>query len=543
MQTALTYRTNRDLFSNYYLDEYLPETEAWDELGDETLQSAYEEIKRLWDRERDTAPQRNEAQLEARFIRPMFRKLGIPFEVEESARGTQRRPDYAFFETEDAARSAFERREEGGDFYRNATAVADAKRWGRPLDTRGSGEHKRDFENPSYQIHVYLQETPTRWAVLTNGKQWRLYYGPTSHRLDSYYEVDLPTILEQGDMEAFKYFYLFFRQEAFVEDATGDCFLDDVYDESNVFARDLGEDLQENIYEAIKLLSEGFLQYPENDLSEDELDLIHDSSLIYLYRVIFVLYAEAEGRDLLDTDNAIYEQTYSLNSLKQEVAEELDSGNPKYLGWQDNLWSRLDELFKLIDNGSTSRDIPEEELYIPAYNGGLFRTDPGEDGTDEAQFLANHRVGDSYLARVIELLTRSEQSDSGEKIFVDYSSLGVRNLGSVYEGLLEYQLNVADEPLALDDGEYVSADEGSEWGNRDCRGSSRGVSIRAAGAVHRERGAQARVSSFFDPDLLRERSRSEPERKKGGQAISANAYSTALLSVGWAWMVPATSST
>jgi len=27
MQGSLTYRTNRDLFSNYYLDEHLPETE------------------------------------------------------------------------------------------------------------------------------------------------------------------------------------------------------------------------------------------------------------------------------------------------------------------------------------------------------------------------------------------------------------------------------------------------------------------------------------------------------------------------------------
>jgi hypothetical protein len=35
--------------------------------------------------------------------------------------------------------------------------------------------------------------------------------------------------------------------------------------------------------------------------------------------------------------------------------------------------------------------------------------------------------------------------------------LDVRELGSIYEGLLEYQLNVADEPLALEDGEYVSA--------------------------------------------------------------------------------------
>jgi type II restriction/modification system DNA methylase subunit YeeA len=462
MQTALTYRTNRDLFSNYYLDEHLPETEEWDEVSDEELQQAYDDIIDLWEREKETAPKRNESQLEEKFIRPMFRKLGIPFEVEESTSRTQRRPDYGFFETEEAARDAFQRRDEGSDFYKNSVAVADAKRWGRPLDTRGSGEHERDFENPSYQIHVYLQETPARWAVLTDGKKWRLYYGPTSHRLDSYYEVDLPTILESGDLEDFKYFYLFFRHEAFLEDTGGDSFLDDVYGESNVFAQELGEDLQDNIYEAIKVLSEGFLQYPENDLDEDDLSRIHDSSLIYLYRLIFVLYAEAEGRELLDTSNEIYEQSYSLNSLKQEVAEEIDSGDPKYRDWQDNLQSRLDELFTLIDKGSKSRGIPEEDLYIPAYNGGLFRTDPDEDDSTEAKFLANHDVGDAYLAKVVELLTRSKNSNGGGKIFVDYSSLDVRHLGSIYEGLLEYQINVAHEPLAIDDGEYVIPDEGDD---------------------------------------------------------------------------------
>ncbi|TKX73112.1 class I SAM-dependent DNA methyltransferase [Halorubrum sp. GN11_10-6_MGM] len=461
MQESLTYRTNRDLFSNHYLDEHLPETEAWNEIDEGELRDAYDEIVDLYEREKDTAPKRNESQLEEKFIRPMFRKLGIPFEVEESTNRTQRRPDYGFFETEDAARDAFERREAGGDFYENAVAVADAKRWGRPLDTRGSGEHERDFENPSYQIHVYLQETPARWAVLTDGRKWRLYYGPTSHRLDSYYEIDLPTVLETGDLSDFKYFYLFFRRQAFLEDGGGDCFLDDVYDESNVFAQDLGEDLQDNIYEAIKVLSEGYLQYPENDLDEGELDLIHDASLIYLYRLIFVLYAEAEGRDLLDTDNEIYEESYSLNSLKQEVAAELDGGDSKYRDWQDDLSARLDELFELIDRGSKSRGIPEEDLHIPAYNGGLFRTDPDEDDGAEARFLAEHTVGDAHLARVVELLTRSRQ-DGGGKIFVDYSSLDVRHLGSIYEGLLEYQLHVADEPLALDDGEYAPIEAGDE---------------------------------------------------------------------------------
>jgi len=462
MRASLSYRTNRDLFSNYYLDEHLPETAAWDEVPETDLREARADARDLWDREKATVEKRIESQLEEKFIRPMFRQLGVPFEVEEQTGRTRRRPDYGFFSSSGAAQTAFERREAGGDFYEDAVAVADAKRWDRPLDTRGSGEHERDFENPSYQIHVYLQETPARWAVLTNGRKWRLYYGPTSHRLDSYYEVDLPTILEEGDLEDFRYFYLFFRHGAFLEDASGDCFLDDVYAESNIFARELGEDLQDNVYEAIKVLAEGFLQYPDNDLTDEDLELIHDSSLVYLYRLIFVLYAESEGRDLLDTSNEIYEASYSLNTLKQEVAEELRSPSPTYRDWQTNLWTRLDELFSLVDQGSRSQGIPRDDLYVPAYNGGLFRTDPDQDDSPEARFLAEYEAGDAHLAQVIDLLTRSTNGNGAGKTFVDYSSLDVRHLGSIYEGLLEYQLDVADEPLAITDGEYVPADTDAE---------------------------------------------------------------------------------
>lgn len=458
MQTSLSYRTNRDVFSNHYLDNHLPETEEWNEVSDEELQDAYEAISDLWEQERDPNPKQIGSQLEETFIRPVFRRLGIPFQAEESTSRTQHRPDYGFFETEGVARDAFQRREADGEFYEGAVAIADARRWGRSLDTRGSGEHVRGFENPSYRIHVHLQETSARWAVLTNGTKWRLYYGPTSHRLDSYYEIDLPVLLETGDLEDFKRFYLFFRHEAFLEDASGDSFLDDVYDESTVVAQELGADLQDNICEAIEILSEDVLQSPETDLDEDDLGLIYDASLTYLYRIIFVLYAEAEGRDLLNTDNEIYERSYSLNSLKQRVAEELDSGNPNCREWQDTLQSRLDDLFVLIDQGSKSRGIPEEELYIPAYNGRLFRTDPDEDDSRQAQLLAEHDVGAASLAKVVDLLTRCKTSNTGDKTFVDYSSLGVRHLGSIYEGLLEHQLNVANEPLALEDGAYVRAD-------------------------------------------------------------------------------------
>ncbi|MBP2249711.1 type II restriction/modification system DNA methylase subunit YeeA [Halarchaeum solikamskense] len=471
MHSTPTYRTNRDLFSNHYLDDHLRGTEPWTSVDDDDVRAAYESIRERWLAKRDRVADYNEAQLERNFIRPIFDDLGIPFEIEETVRRTARRPDYGFFPSADAADAAFDRE----DFYEEAVAVADAKRWGRKLDTRG--EAKRDFENPSYQIHAYLQETPAEWAVLTNGRQWRLYYGPTSHRLDSYYEIDLPALLdamESGDagLAAFKEFYCFFRHEAFLPDASGDCFLDDVHDESSVFAEAIGEDLQNNIYEAIRVLAEGFLDR-HDDLSEDDLDLVHDASLIYLYRLIFVLYAESEGRDLLPTDNDIYAESYALNDLKREVASKRDETRQHYQPWQTTLWDTLAELFELIDQGSEAKDIDPDTLSVPAYNGGLFRTDPDPDDSAEARFLAAHEVGDRHLAEILDLLTRREREDGdGEesasgngadadgRVFVDYSSLDERHLGSIYEGLLEYRLDVADEALALDDGEYVPADEG-----------------------------------------------------------------------------------
>lgn len=465
-QTTPSYLTNRDLFSNHYLTKHLPETEVWETTDEDELRRVYEEIEDLYNRRKDAVSGYNESMLEQRFIRPIFDILDIDYGVEETVKNTRRRPDYGFFKTDEAVDEAFQRTNAGGDFYEDAIGVADAKKWGRSLDTQGDDRHT--VENPSFQISVYLDETSADWAVLTNGEQWRIYYAKTAHRLDSYYEVDLPTLLDVCDpdsengLEPFKHFYHFFRRRAFTE-TDRECFLNRVLEESNIFAQELGEDLKGNIYDAIEVLADGFLQYDENDLDEDDIDQIHDASLIYLYRLIFVLYAESEGRNLLDTTNRYYRERYSLNTLKQDIAEKRDDASYTYPSWEDDLWERLNDLFELIDTGSEAKGIPEDELHIPAYNGGLFRTEPGEDDPREAHFLQENKVSDQHLAEVIDLLTRSEAGNNGDGLtFVDYSSLGIRHLGSIYEGLLEYQLNVAEEPLRVEDSEYVPVSDGEE---------------------------------------------------------------------------------
>jgi len=42
-----------------------------------------------------------------------------------------------------------------------------------------------------------------RWGILMNGRLWRLYHRETSFLLDSFFEVNLPALLEQEDLEAF----------------------------------------------------------------------------------------------------------------------------------------------------------------------------------------------------------------------------------------------------------------------------------------------------------------------------------------------------
>jgi hypothetical protein len=78
-----------------------------------------------------------------------------------------------------------------------------------------------------------------RWGILTNGRTWRLYLTGTETSEILYYEADLAGILESGDPDAFRRFYLFFRADAFIPDQDGRCFLDRLREESQRYATEV----------------------------------------------------------------------------------------------------------------------------------------------------------------------------------------------------------------------------------------------------------------------------------------------------------------
>lgn len=413
---------NQGLFTDHYLQDVLPEDAAlWTVEG---LDQVRAELAALWQREAPNVAGYNEAQLEEHFIRPVLQVLGQVWEVQPSAGSHQ--PDYGLFADDATRHQAKDQDRFGGRVYwSHALAVGDAKTWERKLDKQLAGGGAWDFANPTFQIYYYLAETGCRWALLTNGRHWRLYSGDPKPDMQAFYEVNLPDLLDQGDPEELAYFWLFFRREAFLPDHDGRSFLDRVRAQSALAAARLREDVQERVYRALLEACRGFVGHTPNGLAESGLEAIYDNALVFLYRLLFVLYAEA-AELLPRQDNRQYHDLYSLHAIKQAVADSPAAFTEGIV----TLWPKLKALFGVIDRGHPG-------LGVPAYNGGLF--DPAKH-----PFLDQHEMADQQVARVVDLLARTPEGD-----FVDYRDLEVRHLGSIYEGLLEYKLALATEPMVV----------------------------------------------------------------------------------------------
>lgn len=476
---------NSNLFSNHYLEKLLQATHEWkDETG---LAKAFAEIKEAYNKKAKVLEKYNEAQLEENFIKPVLKILWhSSFGVQGKVLKKDKTPDYAFFPDQESLDEA-DASLGVEDYYKRAVAVGDAKAWKVSLDKSRKGMVTFEMHNPSYQIDVYLRETPPKWGILTNGKLWRLYHESTSYKMDEFYEVDLPDLLQAGDLERFKYFYLFFRREAFPQVVDGDCFLDRIREGSSIYAQEIGEDLKENVYKAMKILAEGFLTDSSNHLvrSNESIREVQDNALRLLYRLLFLFYAES--RDLLDANNKYYYEL-SLQRLKSEIAVRLDRGD-HLLSVRYSYWDALQGLFSLINDGSESRGISKDEFYIPAYNGGLF--DP-----EKNPFLEDKKIGDTYLARALDLLARSQDPKKG---FVDYSSLDIRHLGSIYEGLLEYRLKVAAKEMV------VVKEKGKEvWLVSEEAGNRKVLDTIPIGGLYlaTDKGERKATGSYYTPDYI-----------------------------------------
>ena len=91
------------------------------------------------------------------------------------------------------------------------------------------------------------------------------------------------------------------------------------------------------------------------------------------------------------------------------------------------------DLCRAIDQGDVA-------IGLPPYNGGLF-------DRERAPLLDRIRLGDRVMADVIDALS-FEQGPAGRR-YINYRDLGVRQLGSIYERLLEQELALDGDGVAV----------------------------------------------------------------------------------------------
>jgi len=287
---------NQQLFADHYLNVVLPSRAEWQALRDESAQ-VQSDIRAIFVR---FTPSAIEAQTEDDLIKPVLARLGHSIEVQaalRTPRGTKK-PDYIFYQ-DAAARSANKDLVSTPDLLRGkAFAIGDAKHWDRPLDVSLRVRSSDPDLNrvPSDQIAFYMLHSRVTWGILTNGRLWRLYHTDTAQQQDRFYEIDLEALTRHGTPEDFRYFYAFFRRAAFDDQPLG---VADILRESRAAARAIGDGLRRQVYDALRHLAQGFLDYRPNQLPSDPATLkrIYDNSLTVLYRLLFVLYAEV--RELL----------------------------------------------------------------------------------------------------------------------------------------------------------------------------------------------------------------------------------------------------
>jgi hypothetical protein len=158
-------------------------------------------------------------------------------------------------------------------------------------------------------------------------------------------------------------------------------------------------------------------------------------ALVVLFRLLFVAYAE--DKELLPYKTNDRYKARSLKQKARELIEVIRSEAP--FGNDTNHWDEVDRLFRAVDESN-------KEWGVPAYNGGLFSRDRLVSPSGAA--LAEIRVPDRAFGPVLQSLLVDNTPEGWGP--VDFRSLGVREFGTIYEGLLENELSVAEVDLTTE---------------------------------------------------------------------------------------------
>ena len=319
------------------------------------------------------------------------------------------------------------------------------------------------------------------WVMILRGSQLRLY--PARLELGvgrnspatTFFEIDLSVVRAEDA----GFLTLICAADALGEGGS----TSQILATSSQYAVALGSRLRTQVYERIvPLLSVAVAkEYAAlgHELDRAGLDLAYRLTLRIFFRLLFQAYAE-DHKLLPYGENERYDRN-ALNTLARDLVDHPDE---QFDAESTTLWDDLAQVWRVIDKG-------DKNWSVPAYNGGLFDVDP--ELQPEGALLDHMRITNDVMGPVL----RAMLIDEADGIVgpIDFRSLSVREFGTIYEGLLESNLAVADTDLVLDaDNTWVPAPAGEELDP---------LRSAPAGTVyfHNTSGQRKGTGSYFTPSF------------------------------------------
>lgn len=309
-------------------------------------------------------------------------------------------------------------------------------------------------------LQRFLNFSPKyKWGILSDGLRLRILRDYHHTYTRGYVEFDLQGIFSTRDFAAFRALYRLAYASRFIppspEVGRGDGGegeeleppIEKFYQHALSTGIKVGEDLRKNVQDAIETLANGFLRATPGLLSSLQIDegeihyfefgdlkpvdaFFHDI-LTTIYRILFLLFAEQRG--MLPGRGSLYIEEFSLTALRARAERPL--GEDPNL----DLWERLKTTFKMVEKGAP-------ELDVFGYNGALFhgsRTpllmtndSPLPELEEGLGARADSQCRNDSLLQAIRYLTTIERESVRQRI--SYADLSVEEIGSIYEGLLEF---------------------------------------------------------------------------------------------------------
>ena len=249
-------------------------------------------------------------------------------------------------------------------------------------------------------------------------------------------------------LQAFNYFYHIFHAKNFTQDSKDSkdtSTISHILEKNAQSKTNIEDDLQSLIYgiNGRDSLFEkiGACIYAAN--AESSLEQVYENALYFIFRLLFIAYFEDKFDDVLEK-HSCFKQRISLYALLNEIQNneiKQAKGSPKPTSYTKHQApkhksyigiARLEEIFRIYNEGNPNYDMP-------LFNGGLF------DSTKTALLATPKIFNDTDLIEILETLFY--YTDSLNTYKRDYRTLSVAHLGTIYEGLLSYFFDKADEDI------------------------------------------------------------------------------------------------